>query len=42
MGIPPNRGDMVYEEMLCHNHDAGTTRSSRRALCGSFDAEADR
>ena len=29
MGIPPNRGDIVYEETLCHTHDASTTRSSR-------------
>ena len=28
MGIPPNRGDIVYEEALCHTHDASTTRSS--------------
>ena len=22
LGIPPNRGDIVYEEALCHTHDA--------------------
>ena len=35
MGIPPNRGDIVYEEALCHTHDASTTRSSGPVLCGS-------
>ena len=35
LGIPPNRGDIVYEETLCHTHDASTTRSSGPALCGS-------
>ena len=35
VGIPPNRGDIVYEETLCHTHDASTTRSSGPALCGS-------
>ena len=35
VGIPPNRGDIVYEETLCHTHDASTTRSSGPVLCGS-------
>ena len=35
LGIPPNRGDIVYEEALCHIHDASTIRSSEPALCGS-------
>ena len=35
VGIPPNRGDIVYEEALCRTHDAGTTRSSGPVLCGS-------
>ena len=35
LGIPPNRGDIVYEEALCHTHDASTTRSSGPVLCGS-------
>ena len=32
--IPPNRGDIVYEETLCHTHDASSTRSSGPVLCG--------
>ena len=36
VGIPPNRGDIVYEEALCHTHDASSTRSSGPVLCGSF------
>ena len=35
VGIPPNRGDIVYEETLCHTHDASSTRSSGPVLCGS-------
>ena len=35
LGIPPNRGDIVYEEALCHTHDASSTRSSGPVLCGS-------
>ena len=35
VGIPPNRGDIVYEEALCHTHDASSTRSSGPVLCGS-------
>ena len=32
VGIPPNRGDIVYEE-TCHTHDASSTRSSGPVLC---------
>ena len=35
VGIPPNRGDIVYEETPCHTHDASSTRSSGPVLCGS-------
>ena len=40
LSIPPNRGDIVYEEPLCHNHDDShprrqqptTTRSPRASV----------
>ncbi len=34
MSFPPKRGDIVYEETLCHIHDASMTRSSEPVLCG--------
>ena len=35
LGFPPNRGDIVYKEMSCQDHDADTTRSFELGRCRS-------